>query len=118
MALTKLRKPCCSYGIEAKADEHPQRGNIDKYWSVRAKNSVSVKVPTSLRPLRNFSEIALPSMLRITFDNKVLNNRRHHQRCTAQKEIACQKDHVVKGVLVRHAKDQMINTIGRIRFGN
>lgn len=42
MALTKLRKPCCSYGIEAKADEHPQRGNIDKYWSVCAKNSVSV----------------------------------------------------------------------------
>lgn len=44
-------------------------------------------------------------MLRITFNDKVLNNRRHHQRRTAQEEIARQKDHIVEGVLVRNAKD-------------
>lgn len=55
--------------------------------------------------VRNLNQDALPSMLRIAFNDKVLNDWRHHQRCTAQKEIACQQNHVVEGVLVRHAKD-------------
>lgn len=105
MPLTKLRKPCCRHRIEAKADEHPQRGNVDEHWSIRAEELVSVKVQECIWAVRKPSENNLPSVLRIALNNKVLKDRRHHQRCTAEKEIACQKNHVVEGVLVRHAKD-------------
>lgn len=95
ISLTKLREPCRRHGIEAKADKDSQCRNIDEDWSGTNEQHVS-RISHRGIIACSLSQEVLPSMLRITFNDKGLNDWRHHQRCTSQEEISRQKDHVMQ----------------------